>query len=333
MTDRTFQIQPGVREQVPLFVGIVGPSGAGKTYSALRMAKGMKKVHGGPIVFIDTENRRGLHYASEFDFMHMEFGAPYGSLDYLSAIHQATELNPSVIIIDSMSHEHEGPGGLLEAHEKELDRMVGPDAPDWKRNSAGFAAWQKPKADRRALLQGLTRTNANVIACFRAQEKTKPIKNDKGKMEPTVIGWSAITDQTFVYEMTMCALLLPSAKGVPTWHTEMQAEKAAMKFPGQFDGMIRDGEALCEDHGFALATWAQGGAEPKQKASNIDLDALTAEGGHAAALGMSFLGAFWKRLSPKEQVLLQALKDETWKPMAMKADEKVEEPETEGVGL
>jgi len=329
---REFQIQPGVREKVPLFVGLVGPSGSGKTFSALRLATGMKKAHGGPIIFIDTENRRALHYATDFDFMHLEFGAPYGSLDYLAAINQAADLNPSAIIIDSMSHEHEGPGGLLEAHERELDRMVPPGQPDWKRDSMGFAAWQKPKTDRRALLQGLTRTNANVIACFRAQEKTKPVKNDKGKMVPTIIGWSAITDQTFVYEMTMCALLLPSAKGVPTWETDMPAERAAMKRPGQFEDIIRNGEALCEDHGYQLARWAAGGAEPKPPQAR-DIDALKAEGSHAAALGTSFLQAFWKRLTKAEQATLKPTLDEAWKPAAAKADAKVSEPEDDGFEL
>lgn len=321
MTDREFILKPAVREQVPLFVGLVGPSGAGKTYSALRLATGMKQAHGGPIIVIDTENRRALHYAGEFEFLHMPFGAPFGSLDYLAALQEAASHNPSAIIIDSMSHEHEGPGGLLDAHEKELDRLAGDNM--GKRHVMGFMAWQKPKTDRRALLHGLTRLNANVIACFRAQEKTKLVKNDKGKQEPTPIGWAAITDQTFVYEMALCALLLPGSRGAPEWYPEMPAERSFVKLPGQFISLFRPGEPLTEVHGKALAEWAAGGAEPG-KTGGVDIDALRAEGEHAASLGMSFLGAFWKRLSPMEQKLLAALKDETWKPMAEKADGKIE---------
>jgi hypothetical protein len=319
MSDRKFILNPAVREQVPLFVGLVGPSGVGKTYSALRLATGMKQVHGGPIVLIDTENRRGLHYATDFDFLHMPFGAPFGSLDYLAAITEAAKHNPSAIIIDSMSHEHEGPGGLLDAHEKALDAMVGAGAEQWKRDAAGFAAWAKPKANRRALLQGLTRLNANVIACFRAQEKVKPIKNEKGKNVPTNIGWGAITDQTFVYEMALCALMLPGARGVPTWTPEMEAERAFVKRPGQFHDLFRDGAQLDEIAGRALAEWAKGG-EPRGVTDSFDADALTAEGDEAARLGMSFLVAFWKRLTPQQQARLAKIKDETWKPMAETAD-------------
>lgn len=320
MSERSFTIQPGVREQVPLFVGLVGASGTGKTFSAFRLATGMKKVHGGPIICIDTENRRALHYASEFDFQHMEFGAPFGSLDYLAAIRAAAALNPSAIIIDSMSHEHEGPGGLLEAHERELERMAGKDASEARRQALGMAAWIKPKAARRALLHELTRTNANVIACFRAQEKTKPLRNEKGKMEPTSIGWSAITDQAFVYEMTLCALLHPGAKGVPSWQSDMPAERAAIKMPGQFEGFIRPGEALCEEHGYALAQWAAGGGERKAPAHNFDIEALKAEGAHAASLGMAALIAFWKRIGPAAQKELAEIKDDEWKPAAESAD-------------
>ncbi len=325
---REFILNPAVREQVPLFVGLVGAPGTGKTYSALRLATGMKEVHGGPIIVIDTENRRALHYADKFDFMHMPFGAPFGSLDYLAALQEAASHNPSAIVIDSMSHEHEGPGGLLDAHEKAVTKMVGEGAEQWKRDKAGFSAWAGPKTNRRALLHGLTRLNTNVIACFRAQEKTKPVRNEKGKMVPTNVGWGAITDQTFVYEMALCALLLPGARGVPAWNPEMEAERSFVKRPGQFENLFRNGDALSEAHGKALAEWAAGG-QSQQKTESIDIDALTAEGDHAASLGLKHLGEFWKRLTPQQKKLLEGIKDDKWKPVAMKADAKIEEPEEE----
>ena len=34
---RTFEAKPAVRESVPLLVGLMGASGSGKTYSALRL--------------------------------------------------------------------------------------------------------------------------------------------------------------------------------------------------------------------------------------------------------------------------------------------------------
>ena len=83
---RTFEAKPAARESVPLLVGLMGPSGCGKTMSALRLATGMQSVTGGEIYVIDTESRSALHYADDFTFQHVPFGAPFSPLDYLDAI-------------------------------------------------------------------------------------------------------------------------------------------------------------------------------------------------------------------------------------------------------
>ena len=153
---RQFKIEKAVRSEVPLLIGLMGPSGGGKTYSALRIASGIQKVSPGNIIGIDTESDRMLHYADDFSFNHISFGEPFGAIDYLDVLKQAKDAKPSVIIIDSMSHEHEGPGGLLDLHETELDRLAGNDYA--KRQRMGMLAWQKPKSDRRKLINGLLQT-------------------------------------------------------------------------------------------------------------------------------------------------------------------------------
>ena len=55
---RSFEDKPATRERVPLMIGLMGPSGGGKTYSALRLATGIQRVAGGDIFMIDTERRR-----------------------------------------------------------------------------------------------------------------------------------------------------------------------------------------------------------------------------------------------------------------------------------
>ncbi len=342
MTDRQFILQPAVRERVPLLVGLSGPSGSGKTYSALELATGMQEAVGKdkPIIFIDTENRRSLHYADKFDFQHMDLGAPFGSLDYLAALEYAASQDPAVIIVDSMSHEHEGPGGLIDSHGRILAERVarakknGDKRSEWQIEAAmQMLAWSKPKSSRRALLNGLVRLNQNVIMCFRSGEKSKPVKGKNGKQEVVAQGFTPIAGPEFVYEMTLSALLYPGAKGVPTWESDKPGEHGATKLPGQFYNLFQQGGALNRSHGQTLAEWARGGAEPKQKAGSIDIDALRAEGEQAAELGMTFLSAFWKRQTPAVQKLLEGIKDDTWKPMAIKADAKIDEEENEGVEL
>lgn len=322
MSVRDFTFETAVRERVPLLIGLAGPSGSGKTFTALRLATGMARVTKGPILFIDTENRRGLHYAENFQFKHMDFGAPFASLDYLAAMQEADRLNPAVIVVDSMSHEHEGPGGMVDYQSKELDRMAGDDF--GKRERMQMLAWQKPKAARRQLLQGITRLNANVILCFRAGEKSKPQKNEKGKTEIVEQGFTPIAGPEFVYEMTCCALLRAGARGVPTWESDKPGEHAAIKLPGQFRNLFPAGEQIGEDQGEALAKWAVGGAAPGKRGASIDIDALHVAGEAAARKGSHALKAWWTSLDKNEKKLLAAKKDDDWKPLAEQADKVAE---------
>ena len=244
----SFHFRPAVRSQTPLLIGLVGPSGCGKTYSALKLATGM--ANGRPIYGIDTEARRMLRYAEEFQFQHLEFGAPFSPARYLEAIQTAADAGAGVIIVDSISHEHEGPGGVLEMHGAELDRMAGND---WKkRERLTYTAWIKPKQQRQRLINTILQIPCNFIFCFRAKEKMKMVKDQQGKTQVTPVGWQAIAASEFTYEMTTVAVLPPNAMGVPDW----QAEAAKIEHHHQF--AFPAGKALCEDTGRLMAEWARG---------------------------------------------------------------------------
>lgn len=253
------------RERVPMLVGLVGPSGSGKTYSALRLATGMQKVTGGEVFYIDTESRRALHYADSFDFRHVPMDAPFSPLDYIEAIEYCVKRKAGVVIVDSMSHEHEGPGGVLEMHESELDRMAGNDFK--KRDRMTFAAWAKPKAQRRKLINTVLRLGVNAVFCFRAKEKLRILP---GK-QPINRGWQPIAGEEFIYEMTISCLLYPGANGVPNWSPDESDERQMLKRPENLRSVFRDGEPLSEATGEGLAAWAGGDvpsvAAPEKPAS------------------------------------------------------------------
>lgn len=249
----SFVFKKAVRERTPLLLGLVGPSGSGKTYSALRLATGIQSVVGGKIVGIDTEARRMLHYADKFEFDHTPFKAPFGSINYMEAIKAAIEHGARTIIVDSMSHEHEGVGGHLETHEAELERLTKGDAS--KRNALTFLAWAKPAANRRKLINYMLQADCNFIFCFRAKEK---LKLQKGK-DPIELGWQAIAGEEFVFEMLCRCLLLPGSKGVPTW----SEQHCALGVPKISDGLEpiffhENHPALDEWMGKQLARWAEG---------------------------------------------------------------------------
>ena len=252
-----FTFKPAVREQIPVLIGLVGPSGGGKTMSALELATGIQSVTGGEIAVIDSEARRALHYADDYKFQHLDFQPPFASVRYLQALQAAAEMGAKVAIVDSTSHEHEGEGGYLDLHEKELDRMTRGDAS--KRESANWRAWAKPAAERRKFINGLLQMHIHVIFCFRAKERLIQAKNDRtGKNELIQTGWQAIAGEEFVFEMTHRFLLPPGSQGVPDFSEEAW-RWGVPKLPKEHREMFSRPLQLNRDIGAQFAQWAQGG--------------------------------------------------------------------------
>lgn len=254
---RVFVIKQATREAVPLMIGLVGPSGSGKTFSALRLATGIKRVVGGAIVVIDTEARRALYYADKFSFEHVDFKAPFGPLDYLAAVKQCVAAGAKTVVIDSMSHEHEGPGGVLEQHDAEAERL----STQWRttRDKVNMSAWQKPKSERRKLLNEMTQMGVNFVMCYRAKEKIN-LTGDK----PKPMGWMPIAGEEYVYESSLTCLLYPNGGGVPQWQPAEMGEKAIIKLPGQFREIFGASAPLSEEIGEKLARWAAGTSSPAE---------------------------------------------------------------------
>src|SRR5690606_14154780 len=249
---RTFEYNQATRQRVPLLIGLVSPSGGGKTFSALRLATGIQRVTGGDIAVVDTESKRALHYADQFTFKHIPFEAPFSPLDYLAVIEHCVARGASTLVIDSMSHEHESIGGVLEWHQQEVDRMSKGDPQKAKR--VQMLAWSAPKAARRRLINRILQLPINCIFCFRAKQK---MKVSPGK-EPEELGWMAISGEEFIYEMTANVLLMPKSGGVPTWESAFPGERATMKMPRQFAQLFQSSRPLDEDIGQEMAEWAEG---------------------------------------------------------------------------
>lgn len=109
-----FVFRPAIRENVNLIIGVIGPSGGGKTFSAMRLATGLSC--GKRFAVIDTEARRALHYAERFEFDHAALHAPFTPDNYAKAIASAESANYPVIVVDSCSHEWAGEGEIGRAH-------------------------------------------------------------------------------------------------------------------------------------------------------------------------------------------------------------------------
>jgi hypothetical protein len=267
-TSVTFEFRPARRVAETVLLGLVGPSGSGKTYSALLVATGLC-APGARIIVIDTEGHHGraLQYAppggNTFDFDHLKLIAPYSAERYQEAF-KAAEARAGaggVVIIDSMSAEHESEGGALEEHH----RRTGGDA------KMNMIAWAHIRPNQHALCRALTNSPCHVIVCFRAEDKVKVVGN-----KPVPVGWQAIGWKRWPYEMQVCVLLSHERKGVPIvdgfeWG----------KIPINLAGVIPTDRPLTAEVGKRLAGWASGGQ--KQQDPEPGRGRATAAGGERGA--------------------------------------------------
>lgn len=238
------------RENVNLLVGLVGGTGGGKTKSAFELAHGI--CGDNPFAVIDTEARRALHYADAYNFDHAELLPPFTPERYLEVILAAEKAGYKAIVIDSMSHEHEGEGGLLDMQEAELQRMAGDNYA--KREQCLQASWIKPKRAHKKMVQRLLQVRAHLIICMRAEDKTE-LKRVDGKlmMVPKlsltgVNGWIPICEKRLPFELTASFLVTADAPGMPK----------PIKLQDQHRALFPLDQPITEQSGKMLAVWASG---------------------------------------------------------------------------
>lgn len=248
--------KPAVRENVGLWINLIGGTGSGKTWTAMELASGISGDK--PFALIDTENRRGLHYADSFNFHHAELNPPFTPAAYAEAVLAADAAGYPVIVIDSGSHVWSGDGGVLDMQADEVDRMAGDNY--GKRESVKMAAWIKPKTAHKKMVQALLRVKAHIILCLRAEEKIEMVKGQNGKLEirakhslTGLDGWIPICDKALPFEATVSFLLIADKPGMP--HPIKLQEQHKAIFP--LDRPIN------AESGKLLAQWASGGETKK----------------------------------------------------------------------
>jgi hypothetical protein len=301
----TIEFKPARRENVSLLIALAGASGSGKTMSALRLAQGI--AAGGKIAMIDTEARRGLHYADQFDFLHCDMRAPFTPQSFANLVTEA-ENRAAVIIIDSFSHEYDGEGGLID----HADRLAAEGV-----KSPGN--WKEPKMVHRRLMRELLQCRATLIFCLRADEKIAIERKEveergqlKMKTVITPLGWTPICEKRFMYEMTSSFTLDHSDPGKPKFHLPHKLQEQHRPF-------FPEGQFIDQRAGEQLAAWAKGTEE-----RNEDLFGVIHDGNVAAALGTNYFGDFWKKLPMATRISIGAAQFESWKQTAKDAD-KVKE--------
>ena len=251
----SFTFRPAVRENVSLLIGLAGGTGSGKTFTAMRLAKGIAGDK--PFALIDTEAGRAKHYADAFRFDHGDLKPPFRPATYTEAILAADAAGYPVVVVDSVSHVWAGDGGILDWQEDEIDRMAGDD---WKKREAvKMAAWIKPKMAHKAMVQKLLQVRAHVILCFRAEPKVEMVRGRDGKMEIVakqsltgLDGWIPVCEKNLPFELTASFLLMADKPGIPR----------PIKLQEQHKDLFPLDKPITEESGRRIAEWAAGG-KPK----------------------------------------------------------------------
>ena len=280
-------------EPVPLLIGLAGSTGSGKTKSALELATGI--CGDKRFAFLDTEKGRGRHYLKRYEFDYDQLQPPFTPEAYAAKIREAVDAGYPLLVIDSTSHMWEGIGGLREDASTTAEKMAAKWNADPEKYT--FSSWNKPKQRLNEFVMLIQQCPIHLIFTFRAKEKLKQVKNDKGRTEIVNTGWKPIIDESLPFEMTMMAMFHPEAPGVPVFDYKAKAEYLPNIFQAR--------DVVRAQHGQALAEWSQHGEAGQKKvapkAGSIPLVDNWGEVKSNYDTGSAWLAAYRAIMSPADE--------------------------------
>lgn len=253
------------RKQARLRLALTGPSGAGKTYSALMLAKGI----GGKIAVIDTERGSASLYSDLVDFDVLELNAPFTPEAYIEAITDAEKAGYEVLIIDSLTHEWNGKGGILEIHDSVTRTKA-------KGNS--YVAWADVTPRHNAFVDTILQSGLHIICTMRSKSDFVLVEGANGKQVPKKVGLAPIQRDGLEYEFT--AVLDVSLDG-----NFASASKDRTR-------LFKDPVKLTHDDGKRLREWLESGVSVEEQQAQ-EVKALTATLEQAAKQGTAKFREVW----------------------------------------
>lgn len=251
-----------------LFIALVGGTNSGKTYSSMRLARGIAEAQGKRVAVVDTEGGRTLHLRKEFDFDVTMMDPPHRPERYLDVARDAQEAGYGALLIDSFSNEWRGIGGTLDWMDEELEAHVVrqrafAEQKGWKfdehraRNSGKSAASIRPKMAHKLMVSGLLGLRIPIIFAVRGEMTYDPDKKEER--------FKAQCAPNFLFEVTVSFRLAADKKGIIDL-----SDAKSWKMEGAHQPIFRDAEQLCERHGELIDAWASGAALPTLEQQAVD---------------------------------------------------------------
>ena len=240
----TFSFRPAKRSEAKPLIGLYAESGAGKTLSALLLARGF--VGGsGKVGMIETESGRGEAYADDprvpGGYIVLPLRDDFSPRAYGEAIEAAEKESLDALIIDSASHEWDAVGGVR--HMAAVNEEGG---------KKGMLVWQTPKIEhqRHFMLPLLSTPIPLVVLCMRARypmEETPGKKGDWKRAEHLV----PYQSDTILFEMFVHGWIDRSHNFHGTKYTREELRE-----------ILVDGKPITLETGQRLAAWARGDGAP-----------------------------------------------------------------------
>jgi hypothetical protein len=184
------RFQKATRKKLKLRMALFGPTGAGKTKTALLLAA----VLGKRVAVIDSENRSASKYVGEpgvpeFDVCELDSYAPR---NYVEAIKDAEREGYDVIIVDGITQAWSGKDGALEMVDKAAKRS---------QSGNSFTAWRDVTPHHNALVEALVQCKAHLIVTMRAKMEYVLEEDARGKKTPRKVGMAPIQREGMEYEL------------------------------------------------------------------------------------------------------------------------------------
>lgn len=205
--------QEAVKEKLKARIAIDGPTGSGKTWTALQWA--VVIADGAPIGVVDTENRSAAYYAPTpgktvdrlqpwdppYRFFHLPISPPYDPRDLARIIRAAAEdlTEHGVLVIDSLTHYWNGEGGTMDIVDDAKSRNGGNN----------FAGWKEGTPAQRFMLDSIIHAPCHVIATMRSKMEyvLEETIGDRGQKitKPKKLGMAPEQRNGVEYEFTLVA--------------------------------------------------------------------------------------------------------------------------------
>lgn len=263
-----------VRENKFLRVALFGPSGTGKTLSALQLARGLSD--NGNVAVIDTE-QSASYYAELYPFDVALLEPPYSHTRYIDLLSEASK-SYDVVIVDSLSQVWDGEGGLLAIHESIAANS----------KLSTFSAWNQIKPMQAALVKAILTANCHVICTFRAKTEWEMVKDARNRDVPKKVGIVPISPKDIEYDFTLVFSMNSEHQATAIKQRTLNFSQGDVTTFSALWPEMRT-EVLTVEHGVELRHWLMAGKKHDVAAIQASLDVATSK---------DEITAIWRGITP-----------------------------------